>query len=306
MKKRICIAFTAAVTSSLLLSPSVFANNQEGSVTPILQEENEVDQQRFIKVSGKITEITEQTSGTYFAKIDDEKEPFGFYFDAETKVFDNTGKKAEIEEGMEVTVYIDSNKPMIMIYPPQYSPEVVIVQTENDGTVKLDQFDQDFLNKKKDLIIHIGEGTSITNLSGAVLKPEDIVDKDVLIFYEVILESYPAQIGPSKIVVMEYDQSEELTDIEKAYEIAENDNYEINGIKMIRLRLVAEQLGFEVNSTGKGAILSKGAVTFTITRGTKMYGYNKAIRYFEEAPALLEPAKTYVPYSLLEELIEIE
>lgn len=304
MKKRMSIAFSTIVASSFLLSPSVFANSEQVTLTPIQQEEKEIEQQRFIKVSGVITEITEQTSGHFFAKIDDEKEPFGFYFEAGTKVFDNKGKEVLLEEGMEVTVYIDGNKPMIMIYPPQYSPEVVIVQSEDDGTVKLDQFDQDFLNKNKDLIIHIGEETSITNLSGTVLKPEDIVDKDVLIFYEVVLESYPAQIGPSKIVLMEYDK--ELTDSEKAYEIAEKDFYMVNGVKMIPLRLVAEQLGYEVNSTGKGAILSKGNATFTITRGTKMYGYNKAILYFEEAPALLEKTKTYVPYSFLEELIEIE
>ena len=47
----------------------------------------------------------------------------------------------------------------------------------------------------------------------------------------------------------------------------------------------------------------KGALSFTITRGQKMYGYNKALRQFEVAPSLLEPTKTYVPVTFVEDLL---
>ena len=38
---------------------------------------------------------------------------------------------------------------------------------------------------------------------------------------------------------------------------------------MVPLRLIAEKLGFKVEVTPKGAIVSKGALSYTITRGQK-------------------------------------
>ena len=99
--------------------------------------------------------------------------------------------------------------------------------------------------------------------------------------------------------------NKETSKIDKAITIANEDYYEVNSVKMIPLRRVAEQLGFQVDSTGRGAIVSKGNVSFTITRGTKQYGYNKALRYFQQEPELLEKGKTYVPYEMLEQLIEL-
>ena len=72
---------------------------------------------------------------------------------------------------------------------------------------------------------------------------------------------------------------------------------------MVPLRLIAEKLGWTVTSTGKGAIVSKDNATFTITRGEKLYGHNRAVDYFEEAPALLEPTKTYVPVEFVDRLL---
>ena len=183
-----------------------------------------------------------------------------------------------------------------MIYPPRYSPDVVIVQTEQQGTAELQQFDENLLNKKKDLKIFVNDQTIIENLAGVKKSKEDIINRDVLIFYDIVLESYPGQTTPKKIVILtEYSQ-----EIENAIAIAENDFYEVNGEKMIPLRLVSEQLGFKVESNGNGAIISKGNLSFTITRGSTAYGYNKALGYFKEAPALLEENKTYVPYEFLE------
>ena len=85
--------------------------------------------------------------------------------------------------------------------------------------------------------------------------------------------------------------------------IIKNDFYEVNGVTMIPLRLIAEKLGWTVTSTGKGAILTKENATFTITRGDKLYGYNRAVDYFKEAPALLELTKTYVPVEFVERLL---
>ena len=267
---------------------------------PVMDQKQEVQQMNFFTITGTIIKVTEESTGTFFATVKTEEEEFGFYFDNQTLIFDNTGKEAKLEEGAEFTAYVDSSKPMLMIYPPRYSPDVVIVQTDEPGTVELQQFDENLLNKKQDLIIHLSKETVMENLSRKPVSKEDIINKDVLIFYEVVLESYPAQTGPKRVILLE----RELTPVDKALKIAETDFYEVNGETMIPLRLVAETLGFKVESTGKGAIVSKGNVSFTITRGTTTYGYNKALRFFKERPELLEENKTYVPIEFLHLLIE--
>ncbi|RUL55529.1 stalk domain-containing protein [Lysinibacillus antri] len=298
MKKTTALLLATTMVGSIMLTPVAKAENVE--VISVEESEKEVGNVNFISVTGTITKITEESTGNFFATIKNEDEEFGFYFNDETRIFDNTGKVTELKEGLKFTAFVDARKPMILIYPPRYSPEVIIVQTEEAGTVALEQFDEKFLNKKKDTVINISDDTVIEDLSGKSLKKEAIVDKDVLIFYEVVLESYPMQIGPSKIIVLE----KEPTAIEKAYAIVEKDFYEVNGEMMIPLRLVAETLGYKVDSTGTGAIVSKGNVSFTITRGTTIYGYNKALRQFKETPELLEQYKTYVPYEFLQLLVE--
>lgn len=283
------------MVSGFMLSPAVYAENNES--IPIAEQEVE----NYFTVAGEIKKITEEPSGNYFAAVENGEQQFGFYFNDTVKVFDNTGKQVELKEGMNITAFVDANNIMLMIYPPRYSPDVVIVQTEQQGTAELQQFDENLLNKKKDLKIFVNDQTIIENLAGVKKSKEDIINRDVLIFYDIVLESYPGQTTPKKIVILtEYSQ-----EIENAIAIAENDFYEVNGEKMIPLRLVSEQLGFKVESNGNGAIISKGNLSFTITRGSTAYGYNKALGYFKEAPALLEENKTYVPYEFLEKLIEI-
>ncbi|MFP3917382.1 stalk domain-containing protein [Lysinibacillus telephonicus] len=295
MKKAIPFLLTSAMVSGFMLSPAVYAENNES--IPIAEQEVE----NYFTVAGEIKKITEEPSGNYFAAVENGEQQFGFYFNDTVKVFDNTGKQVELKEGMNITAFVDANNIMLMIYPPRYSPDVVIVQTEQQGTAELQQFDENLLNKKKDLKIFVNDQTIIENLAGVKKSKEDIINRDVLIFYDIVLESYPGQTTPKKIVILtEYSQ-----EIENAIAIAENDFYEVNGEKMIPLRLVSEQLGFKVESNGNGAIISKGNLSFTITRGSTAYGYNKALGYFKEAPALLEENKTYVPYEFLEKLIEI-
>ena len=114
--------------------------------------------------------------------------------------------------------------------------------------------------------------------------------------------SIPAQTPPSKVVVLDtIVQEPGEVDPSKAavQEIINKDFYEVEGTKMVPLRLIAEELGFKVESTGNGAIISKGALSYTITREQKEYGYNKALRYFKVAPALLEPTKHMYQLNLL-------
>jgi len=224
----------------------------------------------------------------------------------DTLVFDNTGKKVDLKDGDKIVAYTFANKPQKLIYPPQFNPEVVIVETKEAGFVEVDYFFENLTNTYDMLKLSIGENTELLNTKGEKVAAKDLVEKNLVVFYTASTKSIPAQTTPSKVIVLD-DESGNTTENTIDAEIAEiiaTDYYEVDGTKMVPLRLIAEKLGYTVESTGKGAIVSKGNLSYTITRGEKMFGYNKALRSLNAAPALLGGNKTYVPVEFVEEYLK--
>ncbi|AVK85524.1 copper amine oxidase [Lysinibacillus sp. B2A1] len=313
MKKVAPFAMTALLIGSAIGVPSALANEGEAVVTKAAEnkEQNPQVQPIFIKVTGTVDTVETRDKATYYTVKDGENINV-FVVTNDTLIFDNMGKEVKLQKGDKVTAYTYANKPMIMIYPPQYNPEAIIVETNEMGSVELDFFNKDLVNTNNTLKLNIGEETKLLSLSGKEVKAADLAEQHLLVFYAIATMSIPAQTPPSKVVVIDTItekpsevEPEEGEPFESAVqEIINKDFYEVAGTKMVPLRLIAEELGFTVESTGKGAIVSKGARSYTITRGQKDYGYNKAIRHFKAAPALLEPTKTYVPLEFVEELMK--
>lgn len=301
MKKNIPIALSFALVAGVM-APSAFAQSPEAPVTgeASTDEETEQIQEKFIKLTGTFQSFEERTNGALYALIEKGEEIFAVVVDENTVVVDNAGNPIELEEGMEFTAFVDAQKPMLMIYPPQYSPELIVVQTKEQGFVEVDTFDKEFAGKK--LKLNISDETVIENLSGTELEASTVAEANAAVFYTVSTRSIPAQTMPSKVIVLSYD--EKTVDKEAVQELIEKDFYEVDGVKMVPLRLVAEQLGWKVDSTGNGAVISKDDTIFTITRGTKTYDHNGEGSQFKVAPDLLEPIKTYVPVDFVDYLMK--
>lgn len=299
MKKNkfVPFAMSALLISGAAVPAAVFANDDA-------QAEEVQEQMSFIKVEGTIDSVEKNGDVTlYTLKNGEETNVLAVMKD--TLVFDNTGKEAELKKGDQVTAYTDADKPMLMIYPPQYSPDAVIVETDQTGFTAVGTFDEELVDASLKLQLKIGEDTEITSVSGKEVKAEDLKDQDLLVFYTATTRSIPAQTTPEKVVVLDGTAADSDEDTNSALEdLIAADHKMVDGVKMVPLRLVAEELGYQVKSTGTGAILVKDAKSLTITRGEKKYGYNKALRQFEAAPALLETNKTYVPASIVDDLME--
>jgi len=299
MKKMIPFALSAVLVGGAF-APTVLGNETSTKENETNKDEGQV-QEKFLKLTGTLSSLEKNENRLLYGVNEQQDNVFNIVVGEETVVVDNTGKRVELKEGMTFTAYVDGNKPMILIYPPQYSPDLVIVQTEEIGFAEVAQFDENFANES--LKLNISDETIIENLSGTAVEAKNIVGVDVAVFYKFTTFSIPAQTTPSKIIVLSYDEEELSEEIVQLQTIIKNDFYEVNGVTMVPLRLIAEKLGWTVTSTGKGAIVSKDNATFTITRGEKLYGHNRAVDYFEQAPALLEPTKTYVPVEFVDRLL---
>ena len=299
MKRAIPFALSAILVGGAF-APTVLGNETSTKENETNKDEGQV-QENFLKLAGTLSSLEKNENGLLHGVIEQQDNVFNIVVGQETVVVDNTGKRVELKEGMDFTAYVDGNKPMILIYPPQYSPDLVIVQTEEIGFAEVAQFDENFANES--LKLNISDETVIENLSGTAVEAKNIVGVNVAVFYKFTTFSIPAQTTPSKIIVLSYDEEELSEEMVQLQTIIKNDFYEVNGVTMVPLRLIAEKLGWTVTSTGKGAIVSKDNATFTITRGEKLYGHNRAVDYFEQAPALLEPTKTYVPVEFVDRLL---
>ncbi|MFL1996102.1 copper amine oxidase N-terminal domain-containing protein [Lysinibacillus irui] len=314
MTKVVPFAMSALLLGGAFGAPTASASEVEAVVTNTDNSEQQV-QPVFIKVTGTIDKVEVRENGTYYTVIDGENTNI-MIVNKDSLVFDNTGKEVKLQKGDKVSAYSYAKKPMLAIYPPQYNPEVIIVETEEMGSVEVDFFNKDLVDTENNLKLNVGEDMKLVSASGRDVKMDDLKEQHLVVFYTIATMSIPAQTPPSKVIVLDTIEKEEPVEVDPeptpepapnksaVEDIINKDFYEVEGTKMVPLRLIAEELGFKVEVTSKGAIISKGALSYTITRGQKEYGYNKALRKFKVAPALLESGKTYVPVEFVEELMK--
>lgn len=120
----------------------------------------------------------------------------------EAVVYDVDGtelKAADLKDGDSVTFYVRSNQPTILIYPPVYTP-AVIIRNDADyaGSVDVSNYTRaeegdGYINAEKNLIIHMPEGF-VENKK---------MDNDYIVFYSTTTKSIPPQTTPDKLVLLE-------------------------------------------------------------------------------------------------------
>ncbi|MEB2301360.1 copper amine oxidase N-terminal domain-containing protein [Lysinibacillus xylanilyticus] len=304
MRKIAPVAMTALLFGSVVIPVASANENQTDAEQQVPQ--IQIDPVHIFNTTyGTIEKVNSSENITYFTVQDGDQTNI-LEITKDTLVFDNTGKKVELKKGNKIVAYTFANKPQKAIYPPQFDPDVVIVETEEAGLVKVDYFFENLTNTYNMLKLNIGKNTELFNTKGEKVAAKNLTEKNLVVFYTASTKSIPAQTTPSKVIVLD-DNTENPTENTVEAEIAQiiaTDYYEVDGTKMVPLRLIAEKLGYKVESTSKGAIVSKGNLSYTITRGEKMFGYNKALRPLNAAPALLEASKTYVSVEFVEEYLK--
>lgn len=219
----------------------------------------------------------------------------------------------EIEKGLEITGYYESGKPMIMIYPPQYTIDIVAPVYE-DGFVKADKFDSQLLSKDKQLKLNISEETEIVWENNTQVywftKPtiEDIEtvlgNRQMIVYYDFTTKSLPAQTTPKKIIVLSQQIEDKINiivedviiDSPKAY-ISEAGNV------MVPVRAISEALGYKVNWNSAEKSVHVGSdIFFKINESN--YSTKEAVITLEEI-AVLKDGSTFVPLSFFKEVAKV-
>lgn len=290
------IVFYTISTKSI---PAQTAPTKIVAISPVEVE----DASNFMKFSGVITKITNDKKQVALTVMTEEDEPVTTIFTLDKNVLFFNGNNAEsvkkesFQIGQKIEAYYDKNKPMILIYPARITPEILIVHDKEKSSLsKVSKFDQDMISLDGELQLNISKETEIRNENGEIITQKDLEGKELIVFYNIATKSIPAKTVPTKIVAVNYLLPE-------LQQIINNDHFIQNGIKMIPLRQVAEQLGYEVKnyatSTKKTVTLTKGNSSIKVIHDMKVYSYNKSLRLFSEQP-VLKDKKTYVSEEILD------
>lgn len=263
-------------------------------IIPIKAPINELEQTRFYSFRGTVKEINDHWSieGAKFISLENEDgEPANVIISDSTYV---EGEK-EFTVGMELTIFYDGTKPMIMIYPPQYSAKVVVAD-QGDKFVKVDYFDENLVSIDNNLKLNISEKTEIINEDGQAYEGE-LANKYLTVIYDVTTRSIPAQTNPLKVIVLDMEEEAienpvEEIEIPKSYTNEE-------GITMVPLRWVAEKQGFTVKWNGEEQSITLNEESILKIGETEYNVSPEEKRKIETAP-VLKDGTTFVPLSFFE------
>ncbi|OCS94672.1 hypothetical protein [Caryophanon latum] len=181
---------TAALATALLAScnttkpESITTANDTTETTAIETEEQTMP--TFIAQQGTITSLNQTDDGLFVeATLNDE--PLTFLLFDDTPIVNNKGEDVTLQEGMNVQGYVYANSPMVMIYPPRYTPAIIVVETGDVGMYSVASFNDDHVNDTNMLQVTTDEPMPAGNYA---------------VFYTTSTRSIPAQATPHRIIAL--------------------------------------------------------------------------------------------------------
>jgi len=210
MKK--LVVLTAVMMS--LAPVAVFGDNikieTKGTVAKVEAEtETEAKKERFMKVEGKIVSTTQ--GDVFKIMIEDDKGNRAEITVTEDTYILKKDRKA-FAAGDEIVVYYDGNLPALMIYPPQYKAVVLATKAEAQN-IYVGKFDENLLSSDGSLKVNVVEHTKIVDQDGNEYTGT-LADKNLVLSYTMVMPSYPAQVNPQNIVVLDYEKTPQLPAVE--------------------------------------------------------------------------------------------
>ncbi len=315
------VTFLSLSTVTVLAAPlaEVAANNgaaEINEVIPISAPVNEAVKTYYGAFTGEVKEITlreDQEDYKLLAVENQKGDKANIIITKDTYIINN----GEIAVGSIVSGYYDANAPRIMIYPPQYYAEVLVIESQEQN-VKVDIFDSDLVSSDHSLKVNISEETEVVLQDGKAYKGE-LAGHKLAVIYSSSTKSIPAQAVPSQVIVLSEkadpspddpagDEIQLPADI-AAMKIVVNDKVieapapflNKEGIVMLPLRAVAEALGNKVQWDHETQSILVGYVNH-LTIGQNSYTKDKEnMLQFETAPVLVEGV-TFVPMNFFSQV----
>lgn len=155
-----------------------------------------MEYRNLVPVVGAILNITGSGCCNQMIALRVEDGIIHFVISAETHVIDSR----QLRPGMRVAAFYDKNRPIPMIFPPQYRAELITALERNE-LIALNFFDTQLIAEDNSLQLNVSRNTEIQTINGQSFFC-DIGNRPLFVYYTVTTRSIPPQTTPRKIVVL--------------------------------------------------------------------------------------------------------
>lgn len=305
----IALILTLTMTFSTFAAAETIQENQEAEEIAV---EPAVPFSFYTSFTGTVKSIEEGNQGTIKVYLEDkDNSPAYFVLTEQTYYVDDV----KIEEGKEITGYYESGKPMILIYPPQYSIDIVAAKPA-DGFMKADKFDANLLSSDKQLKLNISTDTEIiwennTQINWFKAPTAEelqtvLTNRKMIVFYDFTTKSLPAQTTPYKIIVLSQQEVDPLSIfVEDAAIEAPSAFIDEDGTVMVPLRAISEALNYEVTWNNEERCIMVGSDVQVRIGEKSITVAGKDTVLLESAP-LIKDDRSYVPLSFFKEALGVK
>ena len=274
--------------------------------------------------SGVITEVTKAGDTIVMIELADES-LVSFLVTTDTYVFEGVS----LSPGQSIKGFYDISLPAPAIFPPRYAA-AVISGVSAIGNVFVGIFDENMLSSDKELKLNVADSTIIVDKAGKAFTGE-LAGSRLAVVYAIMTLSLPPQTTPSKIVVLEAAEAEDVAPVATPApmtpevpvaapaESAKPDvskmaisvdgkvinappaYYNADGLIMVPVRAIAEALGFTVHwDEAARMVVLNNFITFE--PGKDYYTYARMAPFTLGAAPELKDGRTYVPLKLFTEV----
>lgn len=156
-----------------------------------------MDYTNLVPVIGTVLRIvSERDCCNHMMSLQTENGIVNFRIHSETVVIDSR----QIRMGMQVAAFYDSSLPVPLIFPPQYTAQLVTVIGRNEQ-VMINHFDNNLIASDGSLQLNVARNTNIHTLNGQSFQC-NLRNQNLLVYYTTTTRSIPPQTTLRKIVVL--------------------------------------------------------------------------------------------------------
>ncbi|KYH27294.1 MULTISPECIES: hypothetical protein [Clostridium] len=227
------VAGTLLFSSSIALATTAEGMHKDAQIVEdvrlISAPVQKMEQSHFKSYTGIIKSIEDYKGieDSKIVEVEDNQGGIANFIISKDTYFINNNK---LEIGVKITGYYDATRPMIMIYPPQYPVEAVVVGDIKES-VKVDLFDENLISVDNQLKIKVTNDVEVVTRDGEKYEGE-LKNKNLLVIYDIATKSIPAQTKPIKVVVLDKESKMDNNND------AENKNMKNEEVVKLLLRMI--------------------------------------------------------------------
>lgn len=156
-----------------------------------------MDYGNLVPVIGTIINISgENDCCSRMITLRTEKGIVNFRVVSDTRIIDDR----QLRIGFRVAAFYDGNLPVPLIFPPQYTAQIITLLGRNEQ-IMLNFFDNNLTASDRSLQLNIGRNTNVSTINGQSVNCS-LGNHVLLVYYTVTTRSIPPQTSPSRVVVL--------------------------------------------------------------------------------------------------------